>query len=91
MTAAEDGSVAGAPTVRSRDRLVIEMIHVVGRSRAFLGEMAASERELELLSEPRAAAVLAALTSLRDVTRDGSLAAVQRAGTELLRLVDASS
>jgi len=70
--------------------MVTELTHVVGRARAFLAEMAASERELALLGEPQATAVLAAMASLREVTRDGSLAAVERAATELLRLLDAS-
>lgn len=86
---ADDGPAAVPHGVRDSIRLTRDVTHLVGRSRAFLEELAATERELALLREPDAAAVLAAVAAVREVERSGSLAAVERAGTELLQLLGA--
>lgn len=86
---ANDGPAPVPDRVRDPIRLTRDVTHLVGRSRAFLEELAATERELALLREPDAANVVAAVAAVREVERPGSLAAVERAGTELLRLLSA--
>jgi len=86
---AGDGPAAVPRGVRDSIRLIRDVTHLVGRSRAFLEELAATERELALLGEPDAADVLAAMVAVREIERSGSLAAVERAGTELLWLLRA--
>jgi hypothetical protein len=82
----------GLPARRSgdRDRLVSELTHVVGRTRAFMGELAASERELALMGEPHAAAVLRTMAAVREEGREGSLAAIERTAADVLKLLTAS-
>jgi hypothetical protein len=67
------------------DGLSSEMTHLVGRTRAFLLELVASERELRSLGDARAEWVIAAIASARDIDRAGSLARVEVTGTQLLR------
>jgi hypothetical protein len=95
MSAEPDRSVLGGDRGRLRQRLYLdslsaEMTHVVGRTRAFLLELAASERELRSVGDPRASWVIAAIAATQDGTVAGSLTRVEQAGTELLRLLNGS-
>jgi hypothetical protein len=76
-------AVRGGPTLRAvleRDCLASEARHLVGRTRAFLLELEASEKEFDLLRDPRAELARAAARSLSE-----ALGRLDRVGTELLR------
>src|SRR5437763_1919445 len=62
------------------------LAHLVGRTRALLLELEASERELRRLADPRTERVVAAVAAVRDAARQGSLAQVAQEGSEVLRL-----
>ncbi len=74
--------------MRDVDRLDSTLRHLRGRTQAFLLELAATERELALIQEPGAEAVLGALAAAQDGERQGSLAAVARETAKLLRLLE---
>jgi hypothetical protein len=74
--------------VLARNSLESEARHLVGRTRAFLLELEATARELDLSKDPRADSARVAVAAARSLDEPGSLARVERAGTELLRSLD---
>jgi hypothetical protein len=80
--------VQGGPTLRAvleRDCLASEARHLVGRTRAFLLELETTEKEFDVLKDPRAERARAAVAAARSLAEAGSLARLELAGRELLR------
>lgn len=75
-----------AKSTLTDDALASAVLHVVGRSRAFMLELEGAQHEIGSLRDERAARLLEALAlTLREPARPGALRHVEQAASELLR------